>query len=126
MPPERGLVTNVLQKNRFTIPQYGHLIQDSIDEQPQNNWLATLLASHYWRILGQAKEAIECLRKSIFSAPVNYKHLPLLSLANIFHRSQNSHDAIETLELALKYAPDNPAIYFTMGNVYATLLQFNR
>ena len=126
IPPEMGLTANVLQKNRFSIPQYGHLIHDSIAEQPMHNWLATLLASHYWRILGRAKEAVECLRKSIHSAPISYKHLPLLSLANIFHRSQNSHDAIETLELALKYDPDNPAIYFTLGNVYATLLNFNR
>ena len=34
-------------------------------------------------------------------------------------------DAITALELALKYAPDNPAIFFTMGNVHATLMQFN-
>jgi hypothetical protein len=34
-------------------------------------------------------------------------------------------DAITTLDLALKYAPENPAIFFTMGNVHATLMQFN-
>ena len=25
----------------------------------------------------------------------------------------------------MKYAPENPAIFFTMGNVHATLMQFN-
>jgi tetratricopeptide (TPR) repeat protein len=34
-------------------------------------------------------------------------------------------DAITVLELASKYDQDNSAIYFTMGNVYATLMQFN-
>ena len=74
---------------------------------------------------GKPKEAIICLRKSISSAPTSYKHLGLLSLANVFHRTHNSQDAVATLQLALQYAPDNPAIYFTMGNVYATLMQFN-
>merc|ERR1711935_1205210 len=125
MPPEVGLLSNVLEHNRFSLAQYGQLVYESIKSEKVHNWLATLLASNFWRILGKPKEAIDCLRKSIYSAPVNYKHLGLLSLANVFHRTHNSQDAITTLDLALKYAPENPAIFFTMGNVHATLMQFN-
>ena len=125
MPPEVGLLSNVLEHNRFTLAQYGQLVHDSMKAEVTHNWVATFLASNYWRILGKPKEAVMCLRKCINSAPVNYKHLGLLSLANVFHRTHNSQDAIATLELALKYTPENPAIHFTMGNVYATLMQFN-
>ena len=90
MPPEVGLLSNVLEHNRFSLAQYGHLVYESIKSQHPHNWLGTLLASNYWRILGKPKEAIECLRKSIYSAPIHYKHLGLLSLANVFHRSHNS------------------------------------
>ena len=68
----------------------------------------------------------DCLRKAIFYAPIQFKHYGLLSLANIFHRSHNSHDAVAALDLALKYTPENPAIHFTLGNVQATIMQFNQ
>ncbi len=100
------------------------MIHESINSD-QPTWVSTLLASNFWRILGKPKEAIDCLRKSIKASPPDFKHFGLLSLANVFHRTHNSHDAISALELALKFAPDNPALYFTMGNVYATLMQFN-
>ena len=90
MPPEVGLLSNVLEHNRFSLAQYGQLVYESIKSEKVHNWLATLLASNFWRILGKPKEAIDCLRKSIYSAPVNYKHLGLLSLANVFHRTHNS------------------------------------
>ncbi len=83
------------------------------------------MASNYWRLRGKAKEAVDCLRKVIHYAPVQFKHIGLLSLANVFHRSHNSEDAIEVLKLAVRYAPKNPALHFTMGNVYATIFKFN-
>ena len=153
MAPEVGLLSNVLEHNRFSLSQYGHLIADSMHNEPKYNWLGTYLASNYWRISGRPKEAIgnnvinmpkktrtgwsicnhfpifslsDCLRKAIFYAPIQFKHYGLLSLANIFHRSHNSHDAVAALDLALKYTPENPAIHFTLGNVQATIMQFNQ
>ena len=125
MPPEVGLLSNVLEHDRFSLAQYGQLVYDSMQSHPEDNWVAPFLASNFWRILGKPKEAIECLRKSIHSSPDSFKHYGLLSLSNIFHRSHNSHDAITVLEQGIKYAPENSALYFTMGNVYATLMQFN-
>lgn len=126
MPPEVGLLSNVLEHNKLNLAQYGHYIYEALqNEDEEDTWLANLLGSNFWRILGKPQEAIECLRRSIHLAPIHYKHLALLSLANVFHRTHNSQDAVTTLELALKYAPSNPALHFTLGNVYATLMQFN-
>ena len=58
MAPEVGLLSNVLEHNRFSLSQYGHLIADSIQNEPKYNWLGTYLASNYWRISGRPKEAI--------------------------------------------------------------------
>lgn len=125
MPPEVGLLSNVLEYNKLNLAQYGHFIYEALQNEDEDTWLANLLGSNFWRILGKPQEAIECLRRSIYLAPIGYKHLALLSLANVFHRTHNSQDAVTTLELALKYNPNNPALHFTLGNVYATLMQFN-
>jgi hypothetical protein len=90
MAGEVGLIANVLENGRFHLAQYGHIIFQSLNQKNTHNWMSTLLAANYWRIRGKPKEAIECLRKSINSAPVQFKHLGLLSLANVFHRSHNS------------------------------------
>ena len=58
MPPEVGLLSNVLEHNRFSLAQYGQLVFESIKSEKVHNWLATLLASNFWRILGKPKEAI--------------------------------------------------------------------
>ena len=58
MAPEVGLLSSVLEHNRFSLSQYGHLIADSIQNEPKYNWLGTYLASNYWRISGRPKEAI--------------------------------------------------------------------
>ena len=58
MAPEVGLLSNVLEHNRFSLSQYGHLIADSMHNEPKYNWLGTYLASNYWRISGRPKEAI--------------------------------------------------------------------
>ena len=52
MPPEVGLLSNVLEHNKFTLSQYGQLVHDSIETEQNHNWVATFLASNYWRILG--------------------------------------------------------------------------
>ena len=61
------------------------------------------MASNYWRIAGRPKEAIDCLRKTIFYAPIQFKHHGLLSLANVFHRTHNSLDAVSSLGIICIY-----------------------
>jgi hypothetical protein len=44
-------------------------------------------AALYWRVKGNAVKAINCVRHSLFHAPNNMRDMPLISLANILHRS---------------------------------------
>ena len=125
MNPELTLIPRVLENNRFSIRQYGHLVSESMKTGGNYNWLAVYLASSFWRVLGKPVEAIDCLRKAVYYAPIQFKYYGLLSLANIYHRTHNSLDAVAALELAVNYSPDEYILHYTLGNVYATLMQFN-
>ncbi len=95
MSAEVGLTSTILEQGRFHLAQYGQLITESVRNPDQEyNWVGTLFAANYWRLRGKAKESVDCLRKAIYYAPVQYKHIGLLALANVFHRSHNSEDAL--------------------------------
>jgi len=55
--------------------------------QNATSWALTTAASLYWRVKGDVKKAIDCLRVALHHAPYGYKDIPLISLANILHRS---------------------------------------
>lgn len=68
-----ALTAVMLQPRKLQLFQYGQIVADSLEKDP-DQWLPNLLASYYWRILGVASEAIDCLRSSIFHAPTKEKH----------------------------------------------------
>lgn len=55
-----------------------------------------------------------------------YKDIPLLNLAGIFHQARYPKDAAILLHAAIEHAPLQPANYLALGNVYATLSDYNR
>ena len=126
MDGELGLVSAVLEDGRFHIRQYGHLVYTALNEnRKEDMFMACLFASNYWRIIGKPAEAIDCQKKALHLAPQNWKFSALLSMANVLHRAHHSDDAVILLLRAIQITPDNPAIYFTLGNIQATLLNFN-
>ena len=126
MDGELGLVSAVLEDGRFHIRQYGHLVYTALKEnRKEDMFMACLFASNYWRIIGKPAEAIDCQKKALHLAPQNWKFSALLSMANVLHRAHHSDDAVILLLRAIQITPDNPAIYFTLGNIQATLLNFN-
>ena len=68
MTAEINLVPSVLEHGRYHLAQYGHLVAQAIRED-NDDWLASLLASSYWRIRGRPIEAIDCLRKATYFSP---------------------------------------------------------
>ena len=44
-------------------------------------------AALYWRVQGNAVEALNCIRHSLYYAPNDMRDIPLISLANVMHRS---------------------------------------
>ena len=126
MGGEIGLIPAVLEDGRFHLQQYGHLVARALKKHNKSGiWMACLFASNYWRILGHPSEAIQCQQKAFHLSPKIWKFSALLSMANVFHRTHNSDDAVTVLQKAIELAPENPALYFTLGNVQATLLNFN-
>lgn len=55
-----------------------------------------------------------------------YRDIPLLNLANIFHQGRHSRDAAIILHAAVDHAPQEPIHYQALGNVYAVLAEYNR
>ena len=55
-------------------------------DQNATSWVVSTAAALYWRVVGHAHEAVNCLRSALYHAPDRMKDIPLLSLANILHR----------------------------------------
>ena len=69
--------------------------------QERTSWAAYSLAALYWRLKGEAYEAVECLRRALHfglgggadqAGPTS-----LVSLANVLHHSLRSEDAATVL-----------------------------
>ena len=77
-------------------------------------------AALYWRVKGEGAEAVNCLRHSLYYAPREMMDIPLISLANILHRSGLYNNALVVTNLALEISPKFVVIHFTMANIYAS------
>lgn len=84
------------------------------------SWVLSTAAALFWRVQGDAVQAIKCLRHALFYAPHQMRDIPLVSLANIFHRAGLYNDAIITTNMALEISPKFVVIHFTMANIYAS------
>uniref|UniRef100_A0A3Q3MJ49 Tetratricopeptide repeat domain 17 n=1 Tax=Mastacembelus armatus TaxID=205130 RepID=A0A3Q3MJ49_9TELE len=63
-------------------------------EKNQTSWVLSSMAALYWRVKGQGKRAIDCLRQALNYAPHHMKDVPLISLANIFQNARLWEDAL--------------------------------
>ena len=91
----------------------------SLEEQPFS-WIVSAIASVYWRIEGNAEEAIECLRHSIYYAPQNSRDIGFLSLANVLLSAQLYNDALIVANAAYEISGKKFAVVpFTIANIYA-------
>ena len=77
-------------------------------------------AALYWRVVGDAEEAVNCLRHALHHAPSSMKDIPLISLANILHRAGLFNDALIVTNMALEISPKFVVIHFTMANIYVS------
>jgi len=85
-----------------------------------DSWVLSTAAALYWRVKGNAVKAINCVRHSLFHAPNNMRDIPLISLANILHRSGLYNDAIIAANMALEISPTFVVSHFTMANIYTS------
>lgn len=126
--PESGL-REVLQKLGGEPAQRVEVIGTRIANALKKNmtsWILTNVAALYWRVEGDAKKAIDCLRLSLTTAPRSKRDTALISIANIFHRAGYINDAIFTTNLALDTANKVAVSHFTMANLYAVKAQWDK
>ena len=94
--------------------------------QNSRSWLLYTLASFYWRGAGNAEQAIECARRALHTSPFHFRPLPQLSLATILHRARAFEEAAIVLHGAIDINPSIPHAHYTLGNIYATLADYNK
>jgi len=126
MEGEIGLMSIMLDYGHEKLSHYGHHVAHILNKS-KTNWIAYNLAALYWRMKGEAYESIECLRRALHFGPTTEaRPVTLVSLGNVLHQSQKSEDAATVLEMAVDYDPLNSVSHYTLGNVYASLLQYNK
>uniref|UniRef100_A0A8C0MDU5 Tetratricopeptide repeat domain 17 n=1 Tax=Canis lupus familiaris TaxID=9615 RepID=A0A8C0MDU5_CANLF len=95
-------------------------------EKNQTSWVLSSMAALYWRVKGQGKKAIDCLRQALHYAPHQMKDVPLISLANILHNARLWNDAVIVATMAVEIAPHFAVNHFTLGNVYVAMEEFEK
>ncbi len=128
MSSEMGLLPTVLEHGRFRLPQFARLVASAVEREERaggggggarHRWIASLLASSYWRIRGRADEAVRCLRRSLRRVPRHHAHYPLLSLANVLHRSRRSEDALRVLQqVEIERTNDRQHAFFSPTHLF--------
>ncbi|XP_071035122.1 tetratricopeptide repeat protein 17 isoform X2 [Parasteatoda tepidariorum] len=104
---------------------YGHLIHEALQKN-KTSWVLFTMASYYWRIHGNASNAIECIRRALHYSPREHKDVSLISLGNILHHAHLSEEAAIAVHAAVDIAPENAICHFTLGNIYAVLADYNK
>ncbi|KAJ8417004.1 hypothetical protein AAFF_G00282310 [Aldrovandia affinis] len=95
-------------------------------EKNQTSWVLSSMAALYWRVKGQGKRAIDCLRHALNHAPHHMKDVPLISLANIFQNARLWEDALTVARMAVDIAPQFVVNHFTLANVYIAMEEFEK
>ncbi|XP_055371325.1 tetratricopeptide repeat protein 17 [Condylostylus longicornis] len=96
-----------------------------LSENP-TSWKYYILSSYYWRMKGNASEAIECAKRSVMLAPRKFRDIPLLSLGSILFRAEKLHEAEILFRAAVDHAPEIAENHFALATTLAMLSQFNR
>ncbi|KYM81213.1 Tetratricopeptide repeat protein 17 [Atta colombica] len=105
--------------------QFGHQLAYSLSRN-NTSWIYLNLASIYWRIRGDAYNALECSRRAIVCASRQYRDIPLLTTAGILHAARYSGEAAIVLHAAIDYNPIESHHHLALGHIYTSLGDFDR
>lgn len=111
--------------NKESIEKVGARIAYGLSKN-RNSWILSTAAALYWRVQGNAVEALNCIRHSLYFAPNDMRDIPLISLANVMHRSGLYNDAVIAANMALEISPTFVVSHFTLGNIYSSKKDFEK
>ncbi|XP_059157800.1 tetratricopeptide repeat protein 17-like isoform X2 [Physella acuta] len=100
-----------------TEEEVGQRILTALKQNIGPQWILYNLAGLYWRIIGNNYHGIECIRRSIYLSPAQYKDVPLVNLANILYRYGRYDDAIIIMRDALHVNDAEPSSHFFLGHL---------
>lgn len=83
-----------------------------------SSWVLTNLAAVYWRVRGNAREAVACLQHAISLSPNRVKDVALLQLANVLANTGAVDDARKITELALAVGRPSHALHYLYGRLF--------
>jgi len=86
----------------------------------ESNWVALNIAALYWRVEGNATQALECLRRAFLHSGSAQKDMSLIGIANVLHLSGHTIDAVTVMQMAIQVAPKMALNHFTMANILNT------
>ncbi len=95
-------------------------------ERNATSWISFNLATLYYRIVGNAAQALECCRRALQFSPRESRTVALVNMGNILTHSHQQEDGIIVLHAAVDHNPSDPIAHYTLANSYALIGDLNR
>ncbi|KAF2356914.1 Tetratricopeptide repeat [Trinorchestia longiramus] len=129
--PEAGLLEalHTLVDPPQSMEQLGHRLHSALQQHALSSpggWVVCTGAALYWRVEGNAENAIDCLRAALLHAPHDMRDVPLTSLANVLHRSGLYNNALIAANAALEISPKFVVIHFTLANILGAMGEYQK
>ena len=107
------------------VKSFGSWVSSSL-ERNATSWISFNLATLYYRIMGNAREALECCRRALHFSPREHRAIALVDMGNILTHTHHQEDAILVLHAAVDHKPGDPIAHYTLANSYALIGDLNR
>ncbi|KAH3890152.1 hypothetical protein DPMN_014224 [Dreissena polymorpha] len=114
-----------VNNGKVTIEELGQRILSGLKQNSGPKWILFNLAGLYWRIIGNNFHAVECFRRSIYTAPEDVQDVPEINLANVLYRWGRYEDARAIVRESMKLSVYEPATNFLMGNLEWALKNYS-
>eukprot|EP00040_Diaphanoeca_grandis_P032576 m.197725 g.197725 ORF g.197725 m.197725 type:complete len:1273 (+) comp32666_c0_seq3:330-4148(+) len=114
--------TDLPDMTKISLSEAGEHVRFAL-EKNKNSWYLLEMAALYWQIVGNPKEAIECLQKSYHGADERKnsqdkrKDKSLISMASVLHQTGQTFDGMTLAQMAIQVHPKKTLSHFTLGNL---------
>ncbi|KAI6213995.1 hypothetical protein M3Y94_00216900 [Aphelenchoides besseyi] len=131
--PEKGLRDALLSLGNAqdTVDTIGVRLSEAMKrfrkskDDVELHWAVSAIAALYFRVKGDAINAVMCLRHSLANAPNDMKEIAAISLANVYHQAGFLNSALLSADYALRASNERiVAVHFTLANIYTSLSNY--
>ncbi|XP_076045248.1 tetratricopeptide repeat protein 17 isoform X2 [Oratosquilla oratoria] len=98
--------------------EVGQRILSAMKKDVGSKWILFNLAGLYWRVHGNLYNGIECLRRSIATAPPKWKDVPLVNLASLLYTAGHIDDALTLTMQAVEVTDKEAETNLLLANLY--------